>query len=134
MLDVFTGPRYHLGAFFLPLGLSRGMVPLLTTPEAALDSFLIAVAACTLAGLALVTAAVSLYLHLRTGSLHELVSHVRQLDLDVHEAFDVIEKWTRRDRVRRLREGRENADTPNQPERPLSPAELKAALRARAAL
>lgn len=66
-------------------------------------------AASTIALLALITAGVSLWLTVRGGSFHELRTQVRQIDLDLHELFDTVEKWTRRDRVRRLREGREAA-------------------------
>lgn len=59
--------------------------------------------------LALITALVSLYFVLRTGSLPEIQSTVRQLSLDVSELYDKVEHWTRRDRVRKLREGQEQA-------------------------
>jgi hypothetical protein len=85
-------------------------------------------AASTFSLLALVSSLFSLWKHYSTGSLLEIRSQVRQLDLDVHEAFDVIEKWTRRDRVRRLREGRESAGEPAQP---LTLAQRKAELRRR---
>jgi hypothetical protein len=82
---------------------------------------------------ALVTAGVSLWIHYRTGSLTELRSRVRQLDLDLHDLFDTVEKWTRRDRVRRLREGRESEQT-SEPTQPQTVADVKAELRRRAAL
>lgn len=62
-----------------------------------------------IAVLALISAAVSLWLHLRSGSVHSLESKVNQVTLDLHDLFDTVEKWTRRDRVRRLRDGREEA-------------------------
>lgn len=75
---------------------------------------------------ALVSSIVSLWLHYRTGSVRQLTSEVRQTSLDVHELFDTVEKWTRRDRVRRLREGRVETE----PAVPLTPADRKAQLRA----
>jgi hypothetical protein len=89
--------------------------------------------ASTLAFVALVSAGISLWIHYRTGSLTELRSSVRQLDLDLHELFDTVEKWTRRDRVRRLREGREASETPSAPQ-PATREDVKAELRRRAAL
>lgn len=59
--------------------------------------------------LALVAAGVSLWLSVRTGSLSELTSTVRQLSLDVSELYDRVEHWTRRERVRKLRDGQESA-------------------------
>jgi len=59
--------------------------------------------------LAFVSGAVSLWLHFKTGSLHELTSQIRSVTGDMAELFDLFEKWTKRDRVRRLRDGREAA-------------------------
>jgi len=89
-------------------------------------------AASTFGLLGLISGGISLWLQHRDGSFHELRSQVRQLDLDVHEQFDVIEKWTRRDRVRRLREGREAAGIVA--DAPVSIADRKALLRAKAGL
>lgn len=79
--------------------------------------------------IALVSSAVSLWLHRRAESPAELTSQVRQLGLDVSELYDKVEHWTRRERVRRFREG-QGAD---QPATPPTVADRKAALRARAA-
>lgn len=59
--------------------------------------------------LALITALVSLYFCLRSGSVPEIQTQVRQLAIDVTELYDKVEHWTRRDRVRKLREGQEAA-------------------------
>lgn len=66
--------------------------------------------------LALVAAGVSLWMHLRIGSLHELQSQIRSTTGDMAELFDLFEKWTKRERVRRLRDSREEAAAAPQPE------------------
>jgi hypothetical protein len=100
-----------------------------------MDWTLLAIAASALSLLAMVTAGVSLWLTTRAASPRELTSSVRQLELDLHELFDTVEKWTRRDRVRRLREGREAAglDNPGQAA-PVNLAAHKAALRKKVGL
>lgn len=100
-----------------------------------MDWTLLAIAASALSLLALVSAGVSLWLTTRAASPRELTSSVRQLELDLHELFDTVEKWTRRDRVRRLREGREAAglDNPTTPA-PVNLAQHKAALRRKVGL
>lgn len=80
--------------------------------------------------LALISSVVSLVIHSRTGSSHQLQSAVRQLTLDVQEVFDRVEHWTRRDRVRKMRDGRESSAAAENP-LPLTPAEAKIALRRR---
>lgn len=91
------------------------------------------VAASVIALLALVSSAISVAVALRLKVESELRTTVRQLVTDMHELFDVVEKWTRRDRVRRLREGRENAglDVPAVPQGPVSKEQLRAMVRAR---
>lgn len=61
----------------------------------------------------------------------ELQSELRQLALDVTELYDKIEHWTRRERVRRLREGQEGAAAARAAEVPASATDRKAQLRAR---
>lgn len=81
--------------------------------------------------LALVTSTVSLWLHHRVGSVRELESRLRQQELDLHELFDTVEKWTRRDRVRRLRDGQAAALEQPQLPQPGTP-EYKVYLRRKA--
>lgn len=86
--------------------------------------------------LALITALVSLYFCLRSGSLPEVTTQVRQLALDVTELYDKVEHWTRRDRVRKLREGQEAArqkeiDETTLPAQPANTKARKAQLRAK---
>ena len=68
--------------------------------------------------LAMVSGVGSLWFSVRAGSTTTLRGQVRQLDLDLHELYDVVEKWTRRDRVRRFRDGQEAAmQAPKAPDR-----------------
>lgn len=83
---------------------------------------------------AIVSSVVSLWQVYRDGSFHELRSLVRQIDLDLHELFDTVEKWTRRDRVRRLREGREAAGEVQQALPLPGTKEYKSMLRSKASL
>lgn len=92
--------------------------------------------ASTLSVLSLITSGVSLYFCVRTGSLPQIQSEVRQLALDVSEVYDKLEHWTRRDRVRKLREGQEKArekeiDEVTLPASPESAKARKAQLRAK---
>lgn len=55
--------------------------------------------------LALISAAISIVLHFRGGSFHELRTEVRQLSTDVENLYDSVERWTHRQRVRNMRDG-----------------------------
>lgn len=84
--------------------------------------------------IALVTAIVSLWLHLRGESVHQLQSQVRQLALDLEDVYDTVEKWSHRQQVRNMRAGKVAAAAAAEPLTPQrgSP-EYKALLRQRAA-
>lgn len=81
-----------------------------------------------IAVLALCTAVLALALHRRSGSPHQLRTQVRQLDIDVEELTQAVNKWTNRGRVAdaRARIGQVAA-----PAAPLTLKEQKAQLRAR---
>lgn len=55
--------------------------------------------------IALISAVVSMVLHFRGGSFHELRTEVRQLSTDVENLYDSVERWTHRQRVRNMRDG-----------------------------
>lgn len=91
--------------------------------------FLWALTALTV--LALGTAAVSIVLHAKSGSARELLSRVRQLDIDIEELHQAVSKWTNRGRVAdaRAKIGQAQAPAPV-PER--GTKEYKSFLRRRA--
>lgn len=65
--------------------------------------------------LALITSTISLWLHFRTGSVHELNTQVRQLALDLDDVYDTVEKWSHRQAVRNMRAGKQAAALNAQP-------------------
>lgn len=98
--------------------------------NSAYDFFLWTLSAVSV--LALCTAAVSVVLHAKSGSARQLVSRVRQLEIDFEELFNAVSKWTNRARVAdaRAKIGQAQA-APALPER--GTPEYKKLLRARAA-
>lgn len=70
-----------------------------------------AFAAVAISLAALVVAGISLIVSLRAARISpaETLSEVRKVQLDVAELFDKVDHWTRRDRVRNVREGKTRA-------------------------
>lgn len=66
--------------------------------------------------LAVVSSIVSLWLHVRTGSFHDLQTQVRALARDVEDLYDAVEKWGNREKVRNLRAGKAAAAAPLTPQ------------------
>jgi hypothetical protein len=94
----------------------------------------------SVAVVAIILSATSLVLHWlereKSPQVQELHSRCDALQLAQVDMLDRIEHWTRRDRVRRLRESEPNtqSETPNAPSAPSNQAELKQQLRSLAKL
>lgn len=93
-----------------------------------------AIIGAAVAVVAVILSAVSLGLHWLNRDKHpqvqELHSRCDALQLAQADMLDRIEHWTRRDRVRRLREEPNTpSETPSAPVAPLNQAELKQHLR-----
>jgi len=55
---------------------------------------------------------ISLWLHLKPGSLHSLQQRTSAVELELKDLHDKVVLWTKRDTVRRAREKREIAPDP----------------------
>ena len=91
--------------------------------------FIISIVALGFAVLGVCGAIVSLWIRQAPPELTEVLSKVRQLDLDLTELADRQNTWMRRDAVRNARDGKLVPPTAI----PLDPAQVKAELRRRVA-